>query len=613
MKTARTIKIIGAICFVLITVALVVAWNSPTTGYEASMYTATPSMVWGALLVSIICGIGIVVQQIYTREHERHNLWKIGLLLILLSVTTILSLQIIRGYAMWGRGDVLSHLGTVQNIISNGHIGRQNFYPATHIYLTQLSSICDIAPIVISKYMPIFFALIYVLFMYLLAKSVLPHKGQRILVILAAIASVTFLHDYRNTLILVPNQLANFFLPLVFFLLIKKSATNTLGLRMQFSLLFLVTILFLPLFHPVPAFALLVMVLTIWFPVKIFNKLKRGAPTGIAISSPRLDAIISLLLIIWLITWISSFGVYESMIRNLYILATEGSLTHLDLLLANIQYAQLYGYDSVAQFIKVYSSHLIYMVLVLISIPVVLKRLNKEYSSLISLYGPLGMFVLITGLLYMSNLVGPSRLFQYAIMLSTIFAGFTLYWIIEKAQHSYHLSYLPRLCSSLVVLILILVFTGGIFRFYPSPYTLVPNAQITQTEIEGMQWCFDNKNNDIGISSISISVNRFVDFLVTPEGRKHLRYTPVETSEIRVPWHFGYDKNTTIAESYIGDNYMVLAEIDRVAYEQLFPRMAEFRFESTDFQKLEQDPSVDKVYGNKGLDVWYINASASAP
>ncbi|MFC1898795.1 DUF6541 family protein [Chloroflexota bacterium] len=614
MKTTRAIKITGAICLVLITVALLTSWNTPATGYEASIYTATPPMVWVVLFVSIICGAGIVVQQIYTREHERRNLWKIGLLLIVLSVTTVLSLQIIRGYAMWGRGDVPSHLGIVQDIISNGHIGRQNFYPAAHIYLTQFSSICDIAPIVISKYMPIFFALLYVLFIYLLAKSVLPHKSQRILVILAAMASVTFLHDYRNTLILVPNHLANFFLPLVFFLLIKKSATNTSGLRMQFSLLILVTILFLPLFHPVPAFALLVMVLTIWFPAKIFNKFKRGASTGITISSPRLDATISLLLIIWIITWISSFSVYESIISNLYILATEESQTHLDLLLINIQYAQLYGYNSVAQFIKVYGCQLIYLVLLLISIPVVLKRLNKEYSPLVSLYGPFGMFILLTGIFYISNVIGgPMRIFQYSIMLSTIFTGFTLYWIIEKAQHSYHLIYLPGLYSSLVLLLLILVFTGGILRFYPSSYTLVPNAQITQTEIEGMKWCFDNKNNDIGISSIFIDAKRFADFLVTPEERKHLRYTPIETSETRAPWHFGYDENATIGDSYVGDNYLALNEMDRVIYQEVFQGMAEFRFNPTNFEKLQQDTSVDKVYSNKGLDIWYINACTSNP
>jgi hypothetical protein len=547
----RVIKIIAIICFILIMLSLILIGNTEYTGYEASIYTAIPLLSWVFLIVGIVSGISIVVHQIYAREHERSNLWKIGLLLILLSFTVIISLNILRGYAMWGRGDAPTHLGVILNIISSGHIEGQNFYPAMTIHLAQFSFVCDIAPIVIYNYVPIFFALLYILFMYLLAKSVLPLKGQVILAIIAATASITFLHSHHTTLQLCPNHLANLFLPLAFFLLIKSSTINTTGLKMQFSLLFIIMTFLLPVFHPVPANALLLMLLTIVLTAKILG-VKSKNLSKVDESCPKLKVTALLILFVWGFTWISSFYLWEDMIRNLHTLAS-------------------------------------------------------------SLYGPIGIFILITAALYISNLIaGPLRIFEYAIMLSAIFVGFTLYHIIQKAQHSSnHSRYLlkPKLYVSLVLLILILVSISGVLRFYPSSYVLVPNSYITQTEIEGMEWCFDNKDNNIGITSLCIPVQRFVDFLVPPE-REPFRYTPIKSSEVRPPWHFGYAENTTLGESYTGDNYMVLSEMDRTIYKEVFPKMAELRFCSSDFEKLEHDPSVDKLYNNGGLDVWYIHSSA---
>lgn len=610
----RVIKIIAIICFILIMLSLILIRNTEYTGYEASIYTAIPLLSWIFLIISIISGISIIVHQIYAREHERSNLWKIGLLLILLSFTVIISLNILRGYAMWGRGDAPTHLGVILNIISSGHIEGQNFYPALTIHLAQFSFVCDIAPIVIYNYVPIFFALLYILFMYLFAKSVLPLKGQVILATIAATASITFLHSHHTTLQLCPNHLANLFLPLAFFLLIKSSTINTTRLKMQFCLLFIIMTFLLPVFHPIPANALLLMLLTIVLTAKILG-VKSKNLSKIDESSPKLKVTALLILFVWGFTWISSFYVLDDMIRNLHTLATAGAPTHLAFLIEDIQYAQAYGYSPLEQFLKVHGCHLIFIILTLVSIPIVLKRMpaDKSIISLGSLYGPIGIFILITAAIYISNLIGgPLRIFEYAIMLSAIFVGFTLYHIIQKAQHSSnHSRYLlkPKLYVSLVLLILILVSIGGVLRFYPSSYVLVPNSYITQTEIEGMEWCFDNKDNNIGITSLCIPVSRFVAFLV-PLEREPFRYTPIKSSEVRLPWHFGYAENTTLGESYTWDNYMVLSEMDRTIYKEVFPKMAELRFCSSDFEKLEHDPCVDKLYNNGGLDVWYIHSSA---
>lgn len=114
--------IIGAIiCFVLLAIAVLVAHQSPATGYELSIYAATPSAVWICLFLSIIGGVAIIVHQVATGGYKNSHLWLIGLLILILASVSLLYLPYIRGYVSW-RGDNISHLGLVKDILFSGHI-----------------------------------------------------------------------------------------------------------------------------------------------------------------------------------------------------------------------------------------------------------------------------------------------------------------------------------------------------------------------------------------------------------------------------------------------------------------------------------------------------------
>ena len=146
MKSSRVIKLVSIISFALTVFILIILKSSPATGYESSIYTHTPPVVWGGLISSIICGVGIILHQLYARKENESNLWVIGLLLIALNLTILLCVHTLRGYALYGRGDSLSHLGIIRNLISSGHVESRNFYPIIHIYIAQLSQICNISP-----------------------------------------------------------------------------------------------------------------------------------------------------------------------------------------------------------------------------------------------------------------------------------------------------------------------------------------------------------------------------------------------------------------------------------------------------------------------------------
>ncbi len=585
-------------------VALLVVKNSPATGYESSIYAATPPIFWGALAFSLICGISIVIHQMYKR-HDRSSLWIVGLILISIVYVAILSLWIVRGYALWCAGDPLTHLGKIQNVITTGHIEGESFYPITHIYLAQISTVCGIAPMILQKYIPLVFGILYVPFMYLFAKSILPEKAQ---VIMATMVSATFLSGwYLN---LTPNHLSNLFLPLAFFLLIKSFYPGTV----QWKILFTIVIILFPVFHPIPGFVLLLALLTIWLPGRIMG-ISRKEPSKAVGSAFSFNITASLILFVWNITWISSFYVWDLTVRITYILITEGGITHLALLRDQVTYLVGYGYSAIEHFFKLYGGIVVLIVLTMIALPILWRRMPTEPNlrKLGSLYAPLAAFALAIIALYFLYIgFSPTRLLIYVVMICTIFSGFVLHEIMKRAQHAHSGNHAYRLASLLVIIILMALFVNGALKLHPSRYTLEPNWQITAAEITGLDWFFDNKDTSIKITGISITVGRFADFLVPPDERSARRDIPVEAipKELLAPYHFGYDKEPLLGKSYDESAYLILDEKDRVMYKDVFPEIENLRYSPADFEKLEQDQSVDKLYSSNGFDIYYIHTYA---
>jgi formate/nitrite transporter FocA (FNT family) len=141
IQRQRFQKVTLIFLFLLLSVALIITWNTPATGYESSIYRSTPLILWVSLIASVIVGIALVVVSIAKNELDRSSLWKIGFLLVFLCYTICLALFIIRGYYMWCMtGDPASHIGWIKETINTGHIAGGVIYPVIHIYLSLRSS-----------------------------------------------------------------------------------------------------------------------------------------------------------------------------------------------------------------------------------------------------------------------------------------------------------------------------------------------------------------------------------------------------------------------------------------------------------------------------------------
>jgi len=627
MSTGKTIRVVSLFCLILVAVGLVLAWNSPALQFEASIYSATPLLVWVFFIFSMVCGFDIIVQQVYTREYQRNNYWVVGLLLVMLPWITILLLPAIRGYLLSGNLDSLVHLGRTSIIQQTGHVGEQNPYPIMHIFVAQISQILGVERIVLFRFIPALFNVLYVVFMFLLARRILPDKGQAILVTAAATV-VTFPIGH-----MIPWTLASLTLSLAIFLFVKGCGLQPARLRSPFRILLIFMLLLLPVFHILAAFGFGLLLVSIWLPGKIWKKWS-GHPTFVS-GNIKYITVACIILLVWTVAWISEFGVWESATTNLQIAAADSiqipsetwitpqeiemaqGHSHLQILIRSILYARSYGYNVAAQFFRVYGISAAYLALALFALSILKRRrrVNPELGALFCWYGPLIAFAVAIITLYLSNLPAwPNRLVRPMTMVSSIFVGFVFFETLEKAHSNLgKRCVLSKLCLFLVPIILISGYINSVLMQYPSSYNFTSyEYQLTRTEVAGMDWFLHKK--DISISSVQVHLlsSRYADFLLTPEEKKRHEELQGWFSFSQPPFHFGYPDSPTLGAFYTEDNYMVLGKLDKVIYEEILPRMAQFRFTRSDFERLEYDPSLDKLHSNGEFDVWFIRALGEA-
>ena len=160
-------KLLAIVGFGLITIGIFLLYNSPAEGYELSIYSATPVLVWVFLLTSLSIGLLIIIQQAFASQ--RDNFWLIGFFLAALAIFVILIIPPLRGYLSFGSGDSLVHIGIINDLMANAHLGEGNFYPITHILVAMISQIRGISSMWSSGYLLPFISVLFMVSTFLLA------------------------------------------------------------------------------------------------------------------------------------------------------------------------------------------------------------------------------------------------------------------------------------------------------------------------------------------------------------------------------------------------------------------------------------------------------------
>jgi hypothetical protein len=154
---------------------------------------------------------------------------------------------------------------------------------------------------------------------------------------------------------------------------------------------------------------------------------------------------------------------------------------------------------------------------------------------------------------------------------------------------------------SVVVLLLVLVIitsTIGVLTTYRSERVKQPGREVTNQEVQTSQWLFENGREDQPIDAFGLSAERHYHGLY---GERRDLYRGTGTP----PFHFGYDKNSSISQTYNRRTYIIVSGFTYNYYQKLFSDNEEYwKWSGEDVNKLENDFTALKIYDSKETSVF---------
>ncbi len=612
MNSVRVIRILAIIGFFGIASALyVIAITPPASGYEISIYDAYPYYFWLFLIATIACGLLILVFQAFAEEPSRW--WIAGLSAIFFANLVILLLPMFRGYITFARtrGDELTHIGYIKDILLTGHfavVGQSgaNPYPVIHILGANLSLVTGLTPELFAELFPGFFTLFYIVSIYLLSQEIASSRGQALLI--TAFGSL-LLFKHEN-LMLGPAVECFYMLPFTLFLLYKA---RILANRVSYSLLLVLVLLLTPVFHPGEGSIFLILTFlcigfSFWCYQRIKKPLEKAGSTGSVPQNIRSINPSLILFVIWFM-WFSASSVFSGVVRSTWnwLAYQMGSTTAMEYG-AVLAKAGLSLPEFVELFLKMWGQAVIYgLVAAVISILVWKRFLSPKgrinagqfsFSCLFIVFGVLLFVTFFTRAIW----VDFTRVARYVIFAATILNGMGLYSLF----HNWH----KTIGAVFIAILLVASATIGVFNTFPSPIVAEANSQVTNMEMTGMAWFFEHQDNSLLIDDRDVPQKRFWVALygVSTHSYNIRHYPPDSPAD-----HFGYLENSLYGESYTEDRYYVDSKLSRIIYPELAPKSRLlWKMMPEDFYRLDnEDTSVSKLYSNGEFWVYYVQGSGT--
>lgn len=604
----RTSKILAIVAYTLILISIILLNQNPSDGtYEFSIYSSLPLAFWAQLIISII--IGFILISITIKHPSRISAF-LGFSIVLLSNTVLLLLPILKKYLIYGRGDVLTHIGWMNTIIDTGSI--QNLhYPIDHILGVSVTYVAGINTFTVVSIIPFIFSILFIVSILVLSRLVLRSKKQ---VMLAIMLGSIMLFGYNYHLLFAPSHEIFFLLPLSLFIFIKSYSSD---FHPRYKILFLLIIISTVLFHPMNSIILIFII--VCFGIINFFLRRRGTDSR-ALSNGLNKGYLKTVIVIFMIAYLSwqSYvilikGQVRSIIQSFEEGFTDSQLSNYSDIISshNLSFIDVWDY------LLLTYGQIIFLVLpVGIGIIYHLVRLRKKNNEMHPILLTFALAFLLLSIisaveLIFTFVIESGRYLQYCIFFSILLLPALLLPngdsnSIKVRRHNASLGKQNRLLhpspsniiiSSLLVILLII----SIASLYASPMVRLSNYQVTESEMTGMDHFFQRCDSSVEIYELGLSQFRFFDALYG----QHMEHIGVSWGYPTPPDHFGYESATSWTGNITYPKYLLINEIGRYSYPNIFPDFyEEWRFYDSDFIRLSFDDNVSNVYSNGNLDVY---------
>jgi hypothetical protein len=585
--------------FLLVTVTIA-AFTGRASGYEISIYKSYPWYFWTLIIASIfLLQIALIIHTYFVKTGRT----KLPTLLALVTMDFLLMLlPLIRGYWVYGRGDVLSHLGYIGDIERSASIGADT-YPMDHLLAYTIASTARMSAQTTVMVIQTFFFVLFLVFFYLLAGLILRRRSDAVM---ATVFACILMFGYKSVAF-APFIQSVYFFPVVLYIVLRTSNASK---PLPLAFVSMIAILFATFLHPLSTLVLIIVLLILAANRSMAKRGRDFHNVAERDNSARLAGLASVVFLAWqgyaysLVRTLS--GIYEFL---------QGGPAESEFQRYGGSFENLFrqGWLQVVWiFVNQYGQLMILGIVAIACARLIFSKRVTEMASKQE-YGCNTMFVLHSfialaaisiGIFFLAYVVEFDRGYVFAalfsILLVSLYFGRALRNKGSLATHWIRLT--------LVGAVLFLVLSFAIFSLFMSPRTDNVNQQVCNSEINGMEFFLQHRNNRTLTMEWLIDQERFFDALYGHAAPKvNMLYGWAETNP---PNHFGYENGTSLASSYSEPRYLLLTSLGRDFYPSMFPdNPKDWKFTEDDFADLSKDTGVELVYANGNLQVFLTTVS----
>ncbi len=594
--TPQALKMLLVINYaILLSALLVILLTPPASGYEFSIYDAYPNYFWCLIITSIF--LGQICAVLSVLDDSTGKYWPLGFLAAVIANCLLLFLPVIRGYFIYGSGDILTHIGYMKDIGNYASIG-SNHYPILHMLGFSMHEFTGLSFGIITMIIPPIFSILSIFFWYILGREMFDTKiGAIFLVILGSLPLLGASH-----ILFAPNHQANLLIPLVLYGLIKSQ--NTPGGR-KINIILIALSVLIVFFHPLVAVVVMLIYALFHFLDRFFKLFSS--------SNPHTNNLWMIIVIMGII-----FSIWSSYIHFLVntldplissIMGTDPVeselLTKLDLvskvdtdIIYLIKLGLLtYGVDAILGLLSI--------ICILGLLITYIRRENVVDRRLFFAIICFAVFFILGVTIFLTiNEFGYVRVYRIARIFSLLVISSTILSLgtrLKNIRNFKKLLFCVLICVSVIMLTVLSIFT-----FHPSPIVKMTSQHVSEGDYYGTEAFFEKRDVSISILEYGISQKRFYDLIYGVHSpRVNIKYS--REGDLLPPDHFGYKSSYYLGSNYDEKQYFLLTPQGKQFYENMYPEFPDkWRFTDQDFERLMSDASTFRIYSNDNLEVYLI-------
>lgn len=586
-RSSQAILVLG---FLALTAAVVLAHLSPATGYELSVYSGTPGTFWVAIEIAFLCSLFVGLWP--PREWSRP--WAV--FLGGLSTVAVTGLPLIRGYAFYGTGDPLSHMGWVRNVLQGDLALTNLIYPGLHSISIFIHTLLGVE---LERAMLMASGVFLVAFITFVPLTVYVVTDNREAAAIGAFSAFLLLpiNNVGIHLTAFPSTMAVFFVPLALLLLIVYMTERDRTAMIQpVGLLLALATVTMVMVHPQQASNLLLVFLTTTAIVAVARRADGGS-TGIRPAYGHT---------VFLAALLAAWGASHSRIG-------EAALAYSSRLVETALGTGSAGTNSIAQRtgslsamgastteigVKLFLASAVFLLLTTALVAASLAGYTERFSERDRALPLLGLSLVPIGTVMALYMVGGLdtiyfRHLGFIMVLATILGAIGLWRAVGVARN--------RVGSKSLIAVGAVLLVGGLTvaslgTVYSSPYVYKASGHVTDKHLDGYSAAFANEAETVQYVGIRTGPDRFRDGV--------LGVTDVEPRSARrasrVP--FG-ELDSDLTATFDGPRYLAVTNAD-VQRETVAFR--ELRYSERGFESLGTRPGVDRVVSNGGFHLYYV-------